>query len=1120
MTRLSLKLFGSFRLTLDGRVIDAIESDKARALLAYLAVECDQPHPREKLVGLFWPEQDNEHARGSLSQALYHLRGILGDRPLTGQLPEKGSIQSRKPYLLVSPQDIRLNPDSDIETDVAEFLTLLKTCAAHSHPFTKPCDDCLIHFQDACELYTGDFLDGFYVPKSLAFEEWATILREKLRLDMMAALEQLVVAFEGQGELDQALEYALRMVQLDELGEAGNLHLIRLLALSGRRGAAMAHYASFHHTLAIQLGAEPGMDANTLYQHLRNEEAGTDVGNLPASLAPMIGRKRELDDLWGMLRDPKHRLICVLGQGGCGKTRLALEACYRQRYYFRDGVYFVPLSALGPGSSLLAAIAEGMGFTFSGFGDPKRQLLDYLRHKKVLLLLDSFEPVVESAGLVAEMLADSEASKVLVTSRIRLNISEESLYPLEGMCVPPEDIETGQILDYSSAELFLEAAHRVKPGYTPDSLENIAKICRLVDGMPLSLLLASTWVTEFSTHDIAEQISRSLDFLTVEWADLPERQRSLRATFDYSWKLLNSSEQAVSMGLAVFRNAFTAQAAIKVADASPQLLHALMGKSLLSRTAEGLYQMHDLVHQFANELLEQNPEFAQEIHTRYSDYYLEALVEWGKGFKSAQQSKTLKVMEQEVENMRAAWRWAVATENWSGIAGSVNAIYRYADLTFRFQEGENSCRSVLKRLPSTSYSHLFSTVIVWSAHFQRRMDQTENARQMLEEELVRLDALQLLGGDFRSEKGQVLFELGELYLYSNREAAKRYYQQSLEILEVLGDNENIGKTLSVLGEVFHHAGDYNEACRLLARALPLLQAVGEPRQLAYNLRRLGFSMIRQGRMDEGESYITQAIEIRTQIGDLSGAAESQEDYGVVLVWHGRFLEANELFNQCLLTYEALGMNAQAAWIESVLGCLHNYIRQYDRARVNGLRCIQIASQMNFRREMGLGYVCLGQADLGEGEYAAAHIHFLRALEVEKSIPQADELAYTLGHLALSELGMGQVEQARLHLCEALEINRKTQGMLSAIICLPVAAMMLARMGRIEKAIEVQAMILRHPAVANAHWYDDTCWQHIDNLANHLSPSEVNVARENGRQRDLHHTLEELRVEFSTEGESD
>jgi len=146
-------------------------------------------------------------------------------------------------------------------------------------------------------------------------------------------------------------------------------------------------------------------ETKALWKILRKEETGTNLWNLPAGLTPLIGRRQELDELWGFLLDPKSRLICVLGPGGCGKTRLALEAAHRQRYNFRDGICFVSLSALGTSSSLLAATAEGLGFTFRDFVDPKKQLLDYLKHKKVLLILDSFETVVERAGLVAGILS-------------------------------------------------------------------------------------------------------------------------------------------------------------------------------------------------------------------------------------------------------------------------------------------------------------------------------------------------------------------------------------------------------------------------------------------------------------------------------------------------------------------------------------------------------------------------------------------------------------------------------------------------------------------------------------------------------------------------------------------
>ncbi len=516
-------------------------------------------------------------------------------------------------------------------------------------------------------------------------------MREQLRLDVMEVLDNLVVAFEQQGELDHALRYAQKMVVLDDLGEAGNAHIIRLLALLGRREEALEQYGSFRQTLAIQLGAEPGQESRLLYQRLRNEQAGTEPGYLPASLTPFIGRKTELTELWGWLVDPGHRLICILGTGGSGKTRLALEIAHRQRYHFADGVYFVPLSALGTGSSLLSALAERLGFNFREKGEHQQQLLDYLRNKKLLLVLDSFETVTESAGLVAEILVASSGSKLLVTSRVRLELSGEQVYPIKGMNIPPIDVK--QVLDYSAVALFLEAARRVKPGYLPEDLEGIAQICRVVEGMPLSLILAASWVGEYPTREIAEQIERSLDFLSVEWADLPARQRSLRATFEYSWDLLSLPEKQVLMKLSVFRNAFSAQAAFEVADATPKVLHALVGKSLLGSTSEGQYQMHDLVRQYSQEKLTL-AEDGLERATRqtHSEYFLRIATGWSSLFKGPGQIAMLAQADKQINDVRAAWDWACQQAEIDPLTNGLEGLCLYYELSARFKEGQSACQ--------------------------------------------------------------------------------------------------------------------------------------------------------------------------------------------------------------------------------------------------------------------------------------------------------------------------------------------------------------------------------------------------------------------------------------------
>ncbi len=1120
MTRLSLKLFGSYRLALDERPIDALESDKARALLAYLAVECDHPHTREKLIGLFWPEQDEAHARGSLSQALYHLRGILGDRPLTGELPAKASTQPREPYLLVSPQDIRLNPVSDIEMDVAAFLALIRSCKTHSHPLNNLCDDCLKSYQEAVRLYSGDFLDGFYLPRNLAFEEWATILREQLRLEVMAALEQLVVAFERQAELDQGLVYARRMVQLDELGEAGNLHLIRLLALSGRRGEALAHYASFHHALAVQLGAEPGVDAITLYHRLRNEEAGTDAGNLPASLAPLIGRRRELDDLWGMLRDPKHRLICVLGQGGCGKTRLTLEASHRQRYYFRDGVYFVQLSALGAGSSLLAAIAEGIGFTFREFGNPKRQLLDYLRHKKVLLIMDSFETVMESARLVAEILSDSETSKVLVTSRERLNISEEYLYPLDGMRVPPVDVETGQILDYSSVELFLEAARRVKPGYTPDSLENIANICRLVEGIPLSLLLASTWVTEFSTQDIAEQISCSLDFLTVEWADLPERQRSLRATFDYSWKSLSPREQELLMNLAVFRNPFSSRDAYQVIGAGVKQLHALVGKSLLGSTADGHYQMHDLVRQYSAEKQTQAPAgMERPARQQHSDYFMEQAAGWSRVFKSHQQMALLEEADKVIDDVRAAWEWAAQQADAERLWRASEGLLMYYSLRYRFHDGEHACRVALNGVKNITVGgelfNLEGCLLAWQANFYRLLGKVELALQSADESLEKLTQAQAAGQN--AQWGQALLwrERGNLSISLPEQLA--CHQRSAELFQALSEPWWQASSLTWGGELANRLGDRYLAIAMHLQTMELSRSVGEPHLLARSLMNYAYDQLIQWDWQTGARLMEEAASWYRSIGDLGSLATAELHYAVSLTWCGRYHEACEGLELALDKLHRLGDRFYIAYGMLALGGTQMQAGLYEQATKYLQKGLAAARQDGFRREETFATAVVGCILMAQGDPAQALPHLQRSVAGFRQMGFAGELGMALGGLALSLQMNEDLGKAWASLMESLRITVETNSRFTLFLLPAALITLLADACWWEQAVEVYSALMTDPIPANSRWFADMVSNRMDLAREHLSEHAYKAAEARGRVGDVFEVLGRLAQEIETWG---
>ena len=359
MAQLAVYTLGCFTVTLDGQPLRGFESDKVRALLAYLAVESDRAHSREKLAALLWPEAADDHAHACFNQALYNLRSVLGER------------QAPQPFLTISRQAVQLNPQCDCRVDVNTFGELLEQCVRHAHPRRETCAECAARLEQAAALYRGDFLEGFNLANSIPYDEWAMVAREQLHQQLLSALAELTAYYEGQGEVSRALGYARRFVELDPLWEAGLRSLLRMLALDGRaRRPCGSTRASARRSRKSSLSSRSARHRpfTSACTWSTQETASTD--NLPAHLTPFIGRQGELAELSALLRDAADHLVTVLGAGGCGKTRLALQAARRLSYHFPDGVFYVPLSALASIQALLPSVALALGFKFQEGSEP------------------------------------------------------------------------------------------------------------------------------------------------------------------------------------------------------------------------------------------------------------------------------------------------------------------------------------------------------------------------------------------------------------------------------------------------------------------------------------------------------------------------------------------------------------------------------------------------------------------------------------------------------------------------------------------------------------------------------------------------------------------------------
>ncbi|MDX1689334.1 MAG: BTAD domain-containing putative transcriptional regulator, partial [Candidatus Promineifilaceae bacterium] len=526
MDSFKLSLLGSFQVTLDGEVVTAFRSDKVRALLAYLAVEANRPHRRDMLATLLWGKSDEESARASLRVSLSNLRKAL--RPLT-----KG--ETGDPPLHITRQTAQFNDqDPAVWVDVAAFTAHIKATETHPHQDLTHCLVCMRRLAQAVALYRGEFLAGLAMAGSPGFDEWRTVQQERYHQHVLAALDTLTAHHLASGDDEQAQAYARRQLTLTPWREEAHRQLMRALARRGQRAAALAQYQECRRTLADELGVTPTPETRALYeaiesgaiaegawQRTEEEPASSPPHNLPPQTTPFIGREEELRQLHRRLLDGAYPLVTLAGAGGVGKTRLALAAAEQIVRYFPDGVWFVPLAGVTETDTaeslpdaIASAIAAALDFTFTGQRAPTAQLLDYLREKTLLLLLDNFEHLLAAADFILEIVNTAPGVTLLVTTRERLNFQAEYVMRVEGLPVPASAEEEGAA-QFSSVRLFVERAERTPAGFTLTGAElpHIIQVCRFVAGLPLGIELAASWIPDHTCAEIVQAMQESVDFL-------------------------------------------------------------------------------------------------------------------------------------------------------------------------------------------------------------------------------------------------------------------------------------------------------------------------------------------------------------------------------------------------------------------------------------------------------------------------------------------------------------------------------------------------------------------------------------------------------------------------------
>lgn len=789
-------------------------TEKVKALLAYLVVEGDQSHYRTTLATLLWSDLLEKRARSNLRLAVHNLRHVL---------------EGVKPLLLLetSRSQLRLHTQPDLFVDSIEFERLLDeadSAELQQHSRQNPTTQQHL-LQSAIDLYQGEFCRGLHIRDAIVFEEWLLLKQEQLHQRAVGALQRLLDLLRENGDYVHLQRYGARLIELMPLQEDGYLAQIEAFALNHDEAGAQATFDTYRTRLQRELGEEPSQRMVAALAQLNGTpvalpvQTGQKPINLPASTTPFFGRKADLAHLTEWLTSKQYRLITLVGMGGIGKTRLALEVARANVEDFADGTFFVRLSGLDAiypdrlEAQIAEAIADAVNLKLQGNQPAKTQLLEWLRPRNVLLVLDNWEQVIDGADIVGDLLTSSADLTIICTSQIVLNFQMERIFEVEGLPVPALDAENAA--EYDSIRLFWERAERFVT-LSDSQLPEVIALADFVEGHPLALELAAAALREENLSSLIDGLEQSAESLAVTFRDMPRRQRSIRALFDRTWGLLNKDEQAVLCALSVMRGQFSETAAIEVGNTSLEALYELYDKSLLQRVSAEYFTLHSLTTQYAQSRLQlDNEKWLTAIDTHHT-YYLSWLAAAHQPMLLEGGTAVVQQLNAEYDNIRFAWINSMRAGKSALIVEAALSLSELLLADTRLHEGAYLFGLSYEGDIFESRSALIAMGWLYSlrAHFQFQLGAMTLAESLFDEALAVAEELHdprlLLQTLHMSNDFHITHTDGEnLAEQLNRTEALAREQNNFSIL---------GLTTQYRGAVHTRAGEFEQALPFLREA--------------------------------------------------------------------------------------------------------------------------------------------------------------------------------------------------------------------------------------------------------------------------------------------------------------
>lgn len=784
---------------------------------------------------------------------------------------------------------------------------------------------------------------------------------------------------------------------------------------------------------------------------------------LPNYTTPFVGRSKELLEIKNRLQNKDCHILSLVGSGGIGKTRLAVHYATDQASDFEHEVTFVSLQSASDEEHMVILLAEALEFKFYEYEDATQQVQDFLRDKNLLLVMDNYESLLPEVEFVSSLIHSSPNLKILVTSREPLNIQEEWLYSVTGMKFA--DVPSKTADNYDAIQLFASRAQQIRQDFSLErELPYIARICRLVEGMPLAIELAVTWLRTLSCKEIGDQIEHNLDFLVSSMRNVPSRHQSIRTVFNQSWSMLSNQEQDTFMKLAIFNSGFNLDAAKSIASANVLILSGLVEKSFLRRTDSDRYQIHELMRQYGLEKLETSTLYAQ-TQGLHCEYFLQLLARNTDNLMGKSQTSALDEIEAEYANIRFAWEFAVAQGNYKGIVNSVDSFYWFCVFRGYFQEGIKLLElTIAGSVPPSFWSKVKAKQIGLMVHaiIEDRSDWHFDLEQCLK--IARNDQdLENIGFCLS------IMGLRELVL-ENFAQSRTYYEQSLEAYQQFGNDFYIARVLRQIGYVYLHQGNFEGAEPRLRDSLALARHCGDKVTEANCLYNLGSVAGFRNDIEDWFSAYEAALRIRRELDDRASIALNLGGLAIGFFCRG----------------------------------------DLDRANKYASEALSIATDINHRESKGLALIWLAYIACINEHYEESQILFERSIHL---VPENNKSSWVLLGQAL--LACGENDYNLVHrLLRSVLMKMPLLGGFYVPITVTIWAFILIAEDELEQGIYIISNVLNHPSKI-ANFIEKWNWfVHLkQRLEKDLGETRFSDAWEHGKTLVLEEIIVELKAEF-------